>query len=241
MHIPRKNSFVRQGLTLSLFLAALYGCGESEATGEPGQRATQPENTYRYVQVEEQHPSEDSPVGYWETSLKYPQLNNPEHKKVLDTVNKAIAATVDSYKCEGPGDHSFEGTVSFSDKHLFSMKYDAMWMCDTMPNIGSDTGAQVYNLANGKQVKLADEFKDAASGDQIKALIKTKFKAALAGLDASLACPQPEDEGSFYIQGQDIVFIARFLSHADSACEMEVSLPLSELTPKLKADSVLAH
>lgn len=246
MRSQQKSSALKYALTTVLVVGGLYGCGDNEVTGEPkaavkttSAKSAAPD--FHYVTLEKQTPADTSPVGYWEANLKYPQFINSDNTPALSAINTAITATVNSYKCDGPGDQGFDAAVSFSDSRLFSVKYEVMWMCSTMADLDSDIGAQVYDVSSGALIRFEQQLKDTQAVQQVNTMIDAKIKAALASLDASLACPAPEQEKPFYIEDGRYVFMTRFLAHADSACEVEVEIPRSDLASYLKAGSVLAQ
>jgi hypothetical protein len=196
----------------------------------------------RYVERQTRVGSSSAPGGSWVVSLRYPQIDSGVPAEVRRNINSAIEATTKEYACKTPGDQQFKAEITKIDAKLMSMKYEAMWMCSSMPSPGSKIGGLTYDLGSGHKIDLDNELNDTGGGE-LDRLISKQTRAAIRkklGSDASY-CPEPQSAHEFFLEDRTIVFVGMFPSHADAACEVEVSMPLAQVESYLRKGSVLVE
>ena len=94
----------------------------------------------------------NSPLGYWEVDLSYPQLNdNPNIASSV--INKSIESLVNRYQCDAGGDKSFTGEIIQIDEDVVVISYESMWMCATMPHPDSESNVVTFNIKTGEQLQ----------------------------------------------------------------------------------------
>lgn len=225
-----RNKYIR-----TLLLASTAGC---TAWATPAWVA---ENTvYHVVTIEKQLNSPSSPVGYWETSLIYPQLKQTEDK-TLDSVNKQITALVTRYSCHGSGDQTFTAEPIYSNGHVLSFYYEAMWMCESMPSPDSTSGTASYNLETGESLSINKEFIDASSQKRFIDLANQLLTENLKKLpkDEIAGCVPFTNAGNVLITPQGLEMRGLSAIHGEPDCTIGVLIPRTELGSLFKPDSVL--
>lgn len=236
-------------LCLPLIGGATVSCNKADSPTAPStqtkpsiEKKQRADSSYAYVDVNEKISSTASPLGYWKKDLRFPQLRNISNSQTLTTVNESIKRLSDKYKCEKEGDQGFESEVTLANPALFSFKYDAMWMCHAMPHPDSTVGAATYDLETGVELKLADELLDKTTADKLRGKVMSNFKALINEINKTGAnCPAPSPGEVFYLKDGLLVFRASYAEHADSACELETGIALTEVKDFFKADSKLLH
>lgn len=134
-------------LILITALIVLFGCNKAESGSSLNGPASETELTYRYVDVSEQNPSENSPVGFWETSLHYPKIES-DSTADADSLNKLIVDFVHSFHCDDGGDQTFTGKITKLNTTSLVMSYESMWMCESMPSPDYEAGTVTIDLHN---------------------------------------------------------------------------------------------
>ena len=245
-HSLQLNKMAALLLCLPLFVV-MASCSKSseqaaaaETTVHNTKSNTQADAVFSYVEVKEKITSDTSPLGYWEKSLRYPQLNKDSNVQVKTLINDSVIQLTNKYKCETEGDQMFEAEVTMVNTALISFKYNTMWLCDTMPRPDSTVGAVTYDLETGAEHKLVDEVIDKTAADNLRKMIATKFNKLIHDKNQTGAnCPPPAPSDIFYLHDQSMVFRAEYPDHADSACEVEVAVALTELKHFFKSSSKL--
>ncbi|MGH9258309.1 MAG: hypothetical protein ACRD08_00185 [Acidimicrobiales bacterium] len=174
--------------------------------------------------------------------MRYPQIERGVAPEIRNAVNQTIAAHARKHACAGPGDQQFTAAVTRSDATVLSMKYEAMWMCPSMPAPQSNDGGLTFDLGTGRRVQLDEELADPARRD---ALDRRVVRDAMAAVSRKLGpgateCPEPVRTSEFYVTHSGVVFVGMFPAHVDAACAVEVSIPLGDLRSLLRSGSVLA-
>jgi len=240
-----RGNFSDAAALLLWCVAAALGCdsrGMERGPQQAGPETAASTVELRYVETEQRTPSESAPGGSWVKSVRYPQIEGGVASEIQSAVNQAIAAHVAKYACDGPGDQQFTGVATRGDGTLLSVKYEAMWMCASMPAPQSKTGGLTFDLRTGRRVDLGEEVADASRRDALERRVVQGAKAAASrklGRDAAY-CPEPGRTSEFFLTDSAAVFVGMFPSHVDAACDVEVSIPLGELRPFLRSGSVLA-
>lgn len=233
-------------LCLPLFVA-MVSCSKSSEQATPAETAVhsaknseQADAIFYYVEVKEKITSDTSPLGYWEKVLRYPLLVKDFRAPVKTLINDSVMQLTNKYKCDTDGDQTFEAEVTMVNAALIGFKYNAMWLCDTMPRPDSTVGAVTYDLETGAELKLVDEVIDKTAADNLRKMIVSKFNQLINDKNQSGAnCPPPAPSDIFYLHDQSMVFRAEYPDHADSACEVEVAVSLTELKGFFKSSSKL--
>lgn len=195
---------------------------------------------FKYIEVSEKIDSPASPLGYWDKNLRYPQIIGLSDSEMATNINKTIIKLVEEYKCSPEGEQGFESEVTFVNKSVISFKYDAMWMCDSMPGPDSVAGAATIDLSTGKIIVLADELIDMTAVDKLKNRVAGEVHKLLQAKNVTGAdCPETSGEQLYYLTKDYIVFRASFSEHSDSACEVEAKINLNESRQFLKPNSKL--
>ena len=182
-----------------------------------------PDSFFSYVEVKEKTTTSSSPLGYWEKTLRYPQLKNNFNSQAVTVINESVVQLTNKYKCETEGDHDFESEVTLANSVLISFKYNAMWLCDTMPRPDSAIGAATLDLETGAEIKLADEVLDKATAEELRNIVLSKFKKLINEKNKVGAnCPLPTPSDMFYLYDLKSLFIsvsatAASTSQAESA------------------------
>lgn len=224
---------------------AALGCdsgGMERGPQQAGPAAAAQTIEIRYVEAEDRTPSQSAPGGSWVRSVRYPQIESGVASEIRSAVNDTIVAHVGKHKCAGPGDQQFTATVTRSDGTVLSLQYEAMWMCASMPAPQSKPGGLTFDLRTGHGMSLGEELTDTARRDALERRVVQGAKAAMSkrlGRDAAY-CPDPRWTSELFLTDSTAVFVGMFASHADAACEVEVSIPLEELRRLLRHGSVLA-
>ena len=219
----------------ALLLVLVAGC----TAGNSQSNATE-SNELKVVTVDKKLDSPSSPVGYWEISLTYPQLKQTENK-TFDSVNKQITALVDKYSCHGSGDQTFTAESIYSNGHVLSFYYEAMWMCESMPSPDSTSGMVNYNLETGTLLSVNQDFIDPSSQkrfiDFANQLLKKKLKELPK--DEVSGCPPFENAGNALITAQGIEMRGLTSAHGEADCPVSVLIPKTELGSFFKPNSVI--
>ncbi|GEM_PF-3034454 len=231
-----RNISTRERICLkALLLVMAAGCTSCNSPSN----ATE-SNEFKVVTVEKRLDSSSSPVGYWGTSLTYPQLIQAG-KKTLDSVNKQIDALVDRYSCQGPGDQAFTAEPIYSNGRALSFYYEATWMCESMPSPDSTSGTANYNLETGASLTVNEEFLDATSQKRFIELANQLLEEKLRKLpeeDIS-GCAPFENARNALITAQGIELRGLPPIHGEPDCPVSVLIPKTELGSFFKPDSVI--
>lgn len=153
---------MNNGMTLLLaFSVAVLTNGQASGdNGVAAPGAVTVGNAYAFemIRVKQQVPDNSSPIGYWDIDKSYPVFTAGARREVVASMNAKVAAVVRQYACSGKGDEAFVGEVTLANERLFSMRYEAMWMCAAMPAPDSTVGTLNINMKNGSVVSLRAEF-----------------------------------------------------------------------------------
>lgn len=219
----------------ALLFVMVAGC----ASGNSPSNATE-SIEFKVVTVEKRLDSSSSPVGYWETSLTYPQLKQTG-KKTLDSVNKQIAALVDRYSCQGLGDQTFAAEPIYSNGRVLSFHYEAAWMCESMPSPDSISGTANYNLESGASLSVNEEFIDASSQKRFLDLANQLLEQKLGTLpkEETSGCAPFESVRNALIAAQGIEMRGLSSVHGEPDCPVSVLIPENELGSFFKPGSVI--
>jgi len=139
-------------LVLSVGACSVESSSERE-TSKPGHdKSNTLANLVQQKTFQEKITDSESPLGYWEVDLSYPQLHdNPNIAS--STINKSIESLVNRYQCEAGGDKSFTGKVIQLDEDVVVISYESMWMCATMPRPDSESSVITFNIKTGEQLQ----------------------------------------------------------------------------------------
>lgn len=195
----------------------------------------------RMVKIEEHVEDSSYDLGYWETSLTYPQLTEKISAEVRDPVNEQIVNLVNRYQCSDKGDHSFTATIRYTTPYLLSFSYEAMNMCTTSGRISSDEGAYTVNLATGEEILIDREFNDDDVRKQFEKIVKEKLQKFMqrnSNVDTT-ECPS-QDKFDYYFANQNsLTFGSRSTDHYYSFCNIHIQIPKTEMSQFLRKDSIL--
>lgn len=226
---------MRKNYLVFFFLALTTGCNAGSSPSNA------PSNVqFHIVTTDKKVDDPSSPVGYWEISLSYPQLDKATSKE-FQSINKQIAELVNKYSCQQDGDKTFTADPVSSNGHVLSFYYEAMWMCSTMPSPDSTSGTVSYNLDTGKPLAITNEFKDEASHKRFLALANQLLDNKLKkqpSTETSNCHPYTNANNALIdTRGIELKEISKADDEAD--CPVSVLIPKDKLTSFFKPDSVV--
>jgi len=218
-------------------LAANFGCTSDKGKQEGNFCNSQV--CVKFLDENESIPGKDDGFG-WKKNVHIPQITSVNNKGT-EKINQELKELVAEPICESKeGDYFFSAELTLlSEKHL-SFKYDEMEYCVPMPHPASYSGGITFSLKTSKKISLAEEIKNNDLLDKLKKDVLKKAKDKLQE-DDSCSEPEPEFSEKYYMNANSIVFIEFFPFHSDSACEIEVEMPISEMTKYLKSNSELGQ
>jgi hypothetical protein len=219
----------------AILLVMVAGCtpGNSPSNAVVG-------NEFKVVTVEKRFDSSSSPVGYWETSLTYPQLIQTG-KTTLDSINKQIDALVERYSCQGSGEHTFAAAPIYGSGSVLSFYYEATWMCASMPSPDSVSGTVNYNLESGTSLSINEEFIDASAQRRFVDLANQLLEEKLRKLpkEEISGCKPFENASNALVSAQGIEMRSLSSVHGEPDCPVSVLVPETELGSFFKPNSVI--
>ncbi len=197
--------------------------------------------TFKFNTIKQKITDSDAPLGRWKIDKTYPVIQSVSNPAVAAALNKQIEALVHQYGCKNKCDEGFNGEVTLANKHLFSMRYEMMWMCSAMPHPDSTQGALNYDLTKNTPITLDTEFSDDAQRMAFTAMALKRLNQAINAHSekSQMQCPAATGLGRFYVTTDTIVISSQPIEHADSACEAEVALQRSNVAVYLKPTSAL--
>ena len=196
---------------------------------------------YEMKIVKKQIPDKSSPLGYWDINKSYPVIVAAPRQVLLQSLNKNIMALVNQYTCENKGEETVMADVTLASDRIFSMRYESMWMCASMPSPDSNSGTLNINIKDNTVIDLRNEF----AGDSTyktfvaKTLKRINQKNTERRTQQQTECAPVTKLGKFYVTPENLVVGTSPTSHGDAACEIEVATPRSELSALLKPGSAL--
>jgi hypothetical protein len=194
---------------------------------------------FEIVIVEKQLDDSSSPVGYWEISLSYPQLKKPDNDTLV-SVNKKIVALVNKYSCQGPGDQTFTAADIYSNGHVLSFYYEAMWMCATMPSPDSVSNTVSYNLETGAPLLIDKEFINSAARDRFIVHVNKLLQKKLENLsEKSPSCMPFNNVGHALLTSKGLAMRGLATMHGGSGCPDSVVIPKKDLSLFFKSNSLI--
>lgn len=230
--------------SILLFIAGYSdGIGASDVSSSASvpQSVGQFPISYEIRYIDKEIADEHSPLGYWEVKKRYPVFSSTDNASVAEMLNERINALVQRYSCNGNGEESFSVDNVFIDERLFSMRYEAMWMCGSMPSPDSAAGTLNIDLADGRDIVLRDQFRNEGMYKKFihEAVTLMRVKLDEARSENGADCAAIASVGGFYIQTDGIVIESPRLSHGDSLCEVEVHFDKEAIVELLKPSSIL--
>jgi hypothetical protein len=223
-------------------VAACDGGGAASASAQSQQEGAanfEGQVGYELETIAQEIPDDDSPIGYWEVDKTFPVITPTSDVPAAEVINLEVRRLVAQYSCEGKGDETFNSENVFVGERVFSMQYEAMWMCATMPSPDSASGSLNFDLADGSRISLKEQFE---SADAYHAF----GEKALAAMNEQLAAAGSNDEctpvtalGDFRIDEKHLYVSSPSGEHGESFCEVEVAFEKPEIQDLLKPDSVL--
>lgn len=241
------NCSIRVVLT-SIFTCIAVACGSSSSLVGPSSspsftgkgKASSYVLTYDLISIDDEILDESSPLGYWSITKTYPVVE-PGDLPVAEAVNARVRNLVDNFSCEGPGEETFTAENVYLDAEIFSMQYEAMWMCSSMPSPDSSSGALNIGLADGSELALNNQFKSereyAIFAQRALAEINKQLKSV--DNDQGEQCSPATELGNFHIDADAINVHAPAHAHGSSVCDVVVSIERKSIGPLLKPESVL--
>ncbi|MBU3917690.1 hypothetical protein KKA14_19355 [bacterium] len=182
---------------------------------------------------------EDSDGRAWEQSVRFPIVKGPE-AKVVQRINTSIQTLLNRFKCDPKAELLFTSNVKHQNDGVLSLKYNANYMCRTMPNPSGYEGGITFDLSSGRIITLKNELKDTSSYDALSRDVIEKLLPLLKSKVKNYKeCNNPHFSGEYYIESNNIVFLEFFSEHYKVFCEVSVSIPLNEIRSYFKADSKL--
>jgi hypothetical protein len=150
-------------------------------------------------------------------------------------------ALVNQYTCEGKGEETFTGVVTLASDRIFSMRYESMWMCATMPSPDSTSGTLNINIHDNTVLDLHNEFaSDTAHKAFVeKTILRINKKLSERRVQQKVECAPVMKFGNFYVNPETLVISTPPGAHGDTACDVEVAIPRRDISAQLKADSGL--
>jgi len=197
--------------------------------------------TFKINTIKQKIPDSDAPLGRWKINKTYPVLQSGKNPQLANTLNQQIEMLVNQYGCKNKGDEDFNGEVMLDNGKVFSMRYEAMWLCGAMPHPDSTQGALNYDVHANAIVILDEQFTDntAQAAFTAAALKRLNQEITTRSNKNQMICPAATKLGRFYLTPDSLVISAPVVEHADSACGVEVSFPRKDINPQLKPTSVL--
>jgi hypothetical protein len=237
---------------LVLICFGISACGSDNASsqdtrksnvqaGTPAPPATGSTVRYEMNTIKKQIPDKSSPLGYWDISKSYPVISSAPGKDIPQSLNQKIMALVNQYTCEGKGEETFTGEVTLASDRIFSMRYESMWMCATMPSPDSTSGTLNINIHDNTVLDLRNEFaSDTAHKAFVeKTLLRINKKLSERRAQQKVECAPVMKFGNFYVTPETLVISTPPGAHGDTACDVEVAIPRRDISAQLKADSGL--
>ena len=237
---------------LVLTCCCISACGSDNASSQETQKpntqvsalalpATGSAIKYEMKTIKKQIPDTASPIGSWEIDKSCPVMRTAPRQDSIASLNQKIMALVDQYTCEGKGDETFTGKVTLAGDRVFSMRYESMWMCATMPSPDSTSGTLNINIKDNSAIDLRNEFAgDSAYNTFLaKTLKRINQKVAERRAQQKVECTPVTQLGNFYITPEALVISTLPKSHGDTACDIELTIPRREISRQLKSGSGL--
>jgi hypothetical protein len=239
--------------SIRVVLASIFACiavacdpssrlvGPSSSSNSAGKSETSTYAlTYELKSVDDEIADERSPFGYWTITKTYPVIK-PEDAPVAQVVNARTRKLVDSLSCEGEGEETFTSENVYLGAKIFSMQYEAMWMCSSMPSPDSTSGALNIELTDGVELTLNNQFK---SGQEYTTFVQralTEFNKELKHADNEKGerCSPATELGDFHVDADAIIVHTPSRTHGGSVCDIAVRIKRKSIEPLLKPESVL--
>lgn len=241
------NCLIRLALT-SIFVCIVVACDPGSSLADPssspgftGKRETSTNVlTYKLKSIDEEITDGSSPFGYWAITKTYPIIE-PEDVPVAEAVNASVRNLVDNFSCEGQGEETFTSENVYLGAEIFSMQYEAMWMCSTMPSPDSSSGALNIDLTDGSELALNNQFKSeqeyAIFAQRALGEINKQLKSV--DNDKGEQCSPAAELGNFHVDGDAIHVHTPSRTHGGSVCDVVVRIDRKSIESLLKPESVL--
>ena len=237
---------------LVLTCCCISACGSDNASSHEAQKsntqisaAALPATTsaikYEIKAIKKQIPDTTSPIGSWEIDKSYPVISAAPRKDIITSLNQKIMALVEQYTCSGKGDETFTSKVTLANDRVFSMTYESMWMCATMPSPDSTSGTLNVDIKDNSVIDLRNEFSDVSAYNTFvaKTLKRINQKVDERRAQEKVDCAAVTQLGHFYITPEALVISTLPKSHGDTACDIEITIPRREISGQLKTGSGL--
>lgn len=206
-------------LKFFLICSLLASCGQASDSLEGGSQDT-PELTFEVYSQQEEIPAPNSPFGFWEKSIQYPEFESSDKKELASNINLTLRALVEKYRCKNEGDQTFSANVRHQSASMLSITYEAMWMCPPMPHPDSTAGAINIDLRNGEEIGLRDQLQDQEAEEKFLRLLAQQRQKMVE----AKACQPPSDFDYFYVEENEVRFVFQSVTHS-KACTVTVAIP----------------
>jgi hypothetical protein len=184
---------------------------------------------------------EMSPLGFWETQIKYPIFVNPAKNSALETINSEITLIAEKHRCDDDkGDKQFIGSITFLSESVVSIQYADTWLCAGMPHPDGRIGAVTYNMKTGKTITLADELIEGTK-EEFSQKIITQLNQTLKTKGSDDTCGQVSNWSYFYLTATETVFTYAADDYSESHCTSEVQINIKDMQQYLNKDSILSR
>lgn len=146
----------------------------------------------------------------------------------------ALRPIVAKWACPGgKGDFDVVVRLGLVTGAIVSTRYDVLMLCEGMSSPAGFTRG--LTLRRPAHQVLPISSLSSLSPVALRSMVLSRAAQMLkASPDGD--CPDPQFSGEFYLDGNDVVFIEFFPSHADEPCEVEVRLPRADLRPPTSQD-----
>lgn len=241
------NCLIRVALT-SIFTCIAVACDPSSSLADPSSSPNSTGKseistyalTYELKSIDDEITDGNSPFGYWTITKTYPVIE-PEDVPVAEAVNASVRNLVNNFSCGGQGEETFNSENVYLGAEIFSMQYEAMWMCSSMPSPDSSSGALNIDLTDGSELALNSQFKSeqeyAIFAQRALGEINKQLKSA--DNDKGEQCSPAVELGNFHVDADAINVHTPSRTHGGSVCDVVVRIERKSIKPLLKPESVL--
>lgn len=208
-------------VTLATFLCLSCTDGsEAKSPNESQSSDTHIEAIIDTSTVNKEIESDESPVGFWEVNKTLPTVSIAKAPLSENKINLSLQALSEHFACDNGGDQTFLSEVLHNGSGSLSIKYEAMWLCATMPSPDSMAGIISYDLASGRELVLNT---DGLKGNEAE-LHEKVISAATKQKDDIAPCDKFPKFNFAYPAGDTTAFTYLNPNHGDTSCDYSVSL-----------------
>jgi hypothetical protein len=172
-----------------------------------------------------------------EQDTKVPVVFNGD-PVILKKINDRFNGIVSNYKCNPKADLYFTSKVVFESEDILSVKYNALYSCESMPGPSSYEGGVTFDLTTGEEIDISSQsISDDGFFKISKKVMDNYIELSQVEVKEFELCETPLFSGEYYIERGFITFVNFFSAHYLSFCEIEIKIPLIEVIELFKQSS----